>query len=173
MCGPAAAVCFQNSVTPMERGCIPPCFSRNENQSKAHSYSCTDYQVCARKGRCNSRQPISGQENISAAPVWWRKMSKEEKSKQERAVCPKESQVCNWWLGRFSGQRDILTAAWSSSLHCETTVFVDCRPTFPHSLEGAPSKDQGGILIWWICGAGASQCGCRGTHTDEVSCEDC
>lgn len=110
---------------------IPPCFARNEHQSKAHSYSCTDYQVYTRKAM-----------QLKATYFWTGKyflcqclaegnVLRGKKSKQERAACPKESQACNQWLGRFSGQGDILTATWSSSLNCETPVFVDCRPTFP------------------------------------------
>ena len=113
---------------------IPPCFAPNEHQSKAHSYSSTNHRVYTRKAM-----------QLKATYFWTGKyflchclveenVSEKKKSKRERAVCREESQACNQWLGRLSGQGDIPAAAWSSSLNCQTLMFVNWKPTFPGRL---------------------------------------
>lgn len=115
--------------------CIPPCFISNECQSKAHFYSSADHQVYT----CKAMQ-------LKATYFWTGKyfavplsgrgkcFRKKKKSKQERAACTKESQACNQWLGRVSGQDDIPTAAWPPSLNCQTLMFVNWTPTLPERL---------------------------------------
>lgn len=71
----------------------------NINQRRILTGTQTTECVLARQS--DKRQLIYGQENISFATVWWRKMFQKEKSKQERAVCQKESQACSQWLSRF------------------------------------------------------------------------
>lgn len=54
---------------------------------------------------------------------------------QSRKEQPEESQACNRWPGRLSGQGDILAASpFFPSAHSKTPMFVDSGPTFPARL---------------------------------------
>lgn len=105
----------------------------NINQ-KAHSYRRTDGRVCAWEATQLKSTYFWTGRNISSTDVWWRKMFRQEKY-QSRKEQPEESQACNRWLGRLSGQGDILAASpFFLSAHSKTLLFVDCRPTFPARL---------------------------------------
>lgn len=149
---------------------IPPCLAPNEHQSKAHFYSGTDHQLYTRKAM-----------QLKASYFWTGKyflchclveenVLEKKKSKQEEAACRKESQACNQWLGHFSGQGDIPTAVWSSSLNCQTLMFVNWRPTFPGRLL---QQRSGWLEFLETRGMGASQSGHSSTRTDKASCVDC
>lgn len=113
---------------------IPPCFAPNEHQSKAHFYSGTDHQLYTRKAmQLKASYFWTGKYFLCHCLVEENVLEKNNQSRKEQLVERNPRHVTSGW-GRFSGQGDFPTAAWSSSLNCQTLMFVNWRPTFPGRL---------------------------------------